>query len=207
MSEPSLNASSDSAPAAVIGYANPRLLLSTSDRPAWRDGAIVVLPRGRELPHACVKCGGPPEKLLRRNLTWYPPIAYLGLLVGVRPFGIIAVLLQKRATVMMPMCSRHLQRRKRSILIAWGVGLAGLSLAIAGPASTDGVAYIAAGIFICILSLMFGVTVASPLKPAKIDAECSYLKGAGIEFLNRLLDGGMSDVQSIPTESLRPATR
>jgi hypothetical protein len=201
MTESGSNVSADSTPSPVIDYATPRVLASTGNRGAWRNGAIVVLPKGGELPYACVKCGGPPEKSLRRNLTWYPPIAYLGLLVGVLPFGIIAVLLQKRASVNMPMCSRHLQRRKRSILITWGVGLTGLALAIAGGASTDGVAYIAAGIFVCILSLIFGVTVASPLKPAKIDAECSYLKGAGTGFLNRLADGRVNYAQSIPIKS------
>jgi hypothetical protein len=161
---------------------------------------VVVLPRGGELPYACVKCGEPPTTFLRRNLTWYPPIAYLGLVVGILPFGIIAVLLQKRATVMMPMCSRHLHRRKRSMLIAWVAGIAGVIIAVAGPLSINGAAYILAGVLVALASLSLGISVASPLRPKKIDPECSYLNGAGLGFLNQLPDGRMSDVQPIPID-------
>jgi hypothetical protein len=171
----------------VISYAAPSYGAPTAGG-AWRDRAVVILHISSALPDACVKCGGPPETRLKRNMSWYPPIAYIGLLAGLLPFAIAAIVMQKKATVMVPMCSQHLQTRKRNLLIAWGLALGGLAVAIGGPAIASPSVMIPVGIAVLIAGLIVGTIAANPLKPKKIDAQYAYLKGACEHFLNQLPD-------------------
>jgi hypothetical protein len=187
MGSDALAAQAPAAPIPVIPYASPGYGAPVVVG-AWRDGGIVVLYQSSELPDACVKCGGPPVTRLKRTVTWFPPLAYLGLLGGVLPFAVIAIVLQKKATVRVPLCGLHLQQRKRSILIAWGLSLGGLALAIVGPMYVEPALTIPLGILVFIIGVALGVIAANPLKPRKIDPPYAYLKGACELFLTQLPD-------------------
>jgi hypothetical protein len=106
----------------------------------------------------------------------------------VLPFAVIAIVLQKKATVHVPLCELHLQKRKRSILIAWCLSLGGLALAIVGPMYVEPALMIPLGILVFIIGVALGVIAANPLKPRKIDPPYAYLKGACELFLTQLPD-------------------
>lgn len=171
--------------APVISYAIPSHLANTSGE-ARRDGKTVVVDKSGRLPHLCVKCGGTPEKVLKRNLTWYPRIAYAGLFAGVLPFAILAVVMQQKATVLVPLCSQHMRSRRRSILIAWGIALAGIGLIVAAFTLADQSWLSVVGILALVAALFVGMNAANPLRPKRIDRQRAYLKGACEQFLSQL---------------------
>lgn len=59
------------------------------------------------LPSVCAVCGEPADARKRKTFSWHTPLAYLGLLAGLLPFIIIALILTKRMTVHVPLCERH----------------------------------------------------------------------------------------------------
>ena len=195
MGSDAMAAQAPGAPIPVLPYASPGYG-APAVVGAWRDGGIVVLYQSGELPDACVKCGGPPVTRLKRTLSWYPPLAYLGLLGGVLPFAVIAIVLQKKATVHVPLCELHLQKRKRSILIAWCLSLGGLAIAIGGPMITEPALMIPLGILVFIIGVALGTIATNPLKPRKIEPPYAYLKGACEMFLTQLPDVRQPPMQS-----------
>jgi hypothetical protein len=52
-------------------------------------------------------CGEPADIRKTRKFSWHSPLAYLGLLAGVLPFIIIALVLTKRMVVKVPLCQIH----------------------------------------------------------------------------------------------------
>jgi hypothetical protein len=59
------------------------------------------------LPAVCVVCGESADVRKSRKFAWHTPLAYLGLLAGLLPFVIIALVLTKRMTVKVPLCQAH----------------------------------------------------------------------------------------------------
>jgi flagellar biosynthetic protein FliP len=67
----------------------------------WHEGKLLVALPNAELPARCPKCNVPVDDHRKRyNLSWYPPIAYAGLLLGVLPFLLIDMVV---ATVLLSM--------------------------------------------------------------------------------------------------------
>src|SRR5262249_13477137 len=54
-----------------------------------------------------MRCGAPADSRKSRTFSWFPPIAYIGLLAGLLPFVIIALVLTKRMAVSVPLCHEH----------------------------------------------------------------------------------------------------
>jgi len=59
------------------------------------------------LPNVCAVCGAPADTRKHKTFAWYTPLAYLGLLGGLLPFVIIALVLTKRMSVGVPFCHQH----------------------------------------------------------------------------------------------------
>jgi hypothetical protein len=73
-----------------------------------RDGKVLYVPAGAMLPDFCVKCNEPavgnPKKV---KLSWHPPALMLLLLAGLLPYAIVALIMTKKATILVPNCARH----------------------------------------------------------------------------------------------------
>ena len=49
----------------------------------WRDGKLLLIRKGAELPDRCLKCNEPAEGYrLKRTLSWHPPGWYLLVLLN-----------------------------------------------------------------------------------------------------------------------------
>src|SRR4051794_11030028 len=59
------------------------------------------------LPQVCMVCGAPADERKSKTFAWHTPLAYLGLLAGLVPFIIIALVLTKRMEVGVPLCAAH----------------------------------------------------------------------------------------------------
>jgi len=88
-------------PAAVAAAYSPASSLR------W-EGAKMIVPRGAVLPHGnCALCGrSEGVTQISKTFTWLNPLAYLGLLGGLIPLVILALILQKRESLPVPLCGR-----------------------------------------------------------------------------------------------------
>ena len=89
----------------------------------WRQGKLLVMHISASLPPVCVKSNQPAAAPLLRKLQWHSPWAYLGLLGGLPPFVILALVLTKRASINIGLSQEWIDRRKRRMLVAWLIGL------------------------------------------------------------------------------------
>jgi hypothetical protein len=174
-------------PVRTLAYAAPGELRPASAG-VWRSGTTLVVLKRSQLPNLCVKCGNGAEATLDREVSWYPAWIYLGLVAGLLLFVIFVIRLQKKESLAIPMCARHMRTRAKRLMIAWTLGLTGLAIAIATPIYTDRPLVMTAGIIACMSGVVYGRVVASPLKAKKIDDRQIWLKGACALFLDQLPD-------------------
>src|SRR5690349_16062585 len=99
-------------------FVNAEVVESTAG--IWRDGNRLVMYKGATLPDRCVHCNEPANgRRLKRTLYWHHPLIYLVVLAGVLVYVIVALVVRKRAVVMIGMCDRHYAWRLRSMLLWW----------------------------------------------------------------------------------------
>src|SRR5687768_2724452 len=86
----------------VASYMPPRVELPPGKYPGlWRQGKLLVLRKNAPLPEICLKTSQPATRRLKRSLHWHHPAVFLALLVNLILYVIIALILQKKATIHM----------------------------------------------------------------------------------------------------------
>jgi len=101
-------------------------------RGVWRDGPCLVMSRYATLPSRCIKCNQPATNRLTRKVSTHHPGLFLLWLVA--PLGLLVYLVllfieRRSATIAIPLCQGHRDRRSRAVAISWclsGLGLATL---------------------------------------------------------------------------------
>jgi len=141
------------------------------------------------LPAFCVKCnddllyaGG---EYVKQKYRWHHPAVYAA---AISPliYLILAAALSKRATLELPLCSKHLDSRKTTgqFLIGGGV-LSAVAVFLLMSAGSIGI-----GVLLFFVALI-GITMIyeysyKPLQASKIEDDYVYLKGVDKAFLNRI---------------------
>ena len=158
----------------------------TGDGP-FSDGDILVTSRDSVLPDRCLKCNRPAEgQPLKRVLYWHTPALYVLVLFWMILYAIVALIVRKKATVMVSLCAEHRVRRRSAILISWLWALGSIALMIALPIVTESGALALVGFASLIGALIFAGRRVTLLRPKTIDDRYAYLKGASPEFLHSL---------------------
>lgn len=160
----------------------------------WSDGNRLVMHKKSELPYRCIKTNEPADVLIRRKLYWHHPAIYVAVISPVI-YIILALALQKKAVVEIPVCYRIRQRRRIALAIAWLCGLGGIAMLVLGFALAGGgpqndywpliglLGFLAA-IVAVVISLQVGNLVAA----TKIDEKYVCLKGAHPAYLAELTE-------------------
>jgi hypothetical protein len=73
-----------------------------------------------ELPHVCMRCGGPATVKKRYAFTWHPLWTYLLLFAGLIPYIVVAAVLTERARCYVLLCDQHKRHWLIRTLIVWG---------------------------------------------------------------------------------------
>jgi hypothetical protein len=150
----------------------------------------MVVSRNVDLPPRCVRCDAPvSEKPMRVRLSWHSPLAYLGLVGGLLPYVIVALLMTKRLEVHVGLCRQHAQRRRVLIAIAalaffLGIGL----LFVAFTAKQPNGALILLGMLTILFSLITAVVGPRVVWPKRIEDNLAWVKGVCPEYLDKLPD-------------------
>lgn len=185
-------------PGPQFGYVSPPVPYGWA--PARADGAILDVPvHGANLPPICCKCGVRHDIRARlANLTWVHPLAYAGLLGGLLPMLIMVAVMQKRATITLPICGACDRRWTQGVVLRLLAILAPFVLGplfgvVVGSLSSDGADGILAGlaaflVLILLVPLLVVKLVSEPrsVTAAKIDDHRARLKGVSRELLREL---------------------
>jgi hypothetical protein len=158
----------------------------------WRQGKILVMHKAAPLPDICLKSNQPATKRLKRNLQWHHPLIALSILAGLLIYIILALILTKRATIMVPLTDEWYERRKRRLIFSWVAGLAFLGLMVLGIVLAvqmeDGMYawLILIGFLGGLFTLIIGQIMVGLVSPKRITDDYVWLKGVHPDFLNRL---------------------
>jgi hypothetical protein len=155
----------------------------------WNYGGVLVMHKQAQLPPQCIKCCSPIEgKPLKRKLTWHPGWVYILILPGILIYAIVALAIQEKATIHVPLCERHRARRRMHLWIATIIFFASLAcFFMAANARRDMEGFWAmAGFFGILISLIYAVINSRlVVTPDKIDTQYVWLKGACPQFVNQ----------------------
>ena len=175
------------APKTDIAELDPHL---AEEGDLWRDGHLLVMRKGTELPDRCLRCNEPAEGYrLRRTLAWHRPGWYLLIFLHIIIYIIVALCVRWTARVSAPFCPRHRSKRRRAIAVGWLGSLAGIGLIVFGvssdPSSNNAIAS-GIGILLFLASLISGVVISQMVVPQRIDKNFVWLKKVSPDFLAAL---------------------
>lgn len=159
--------------------------------PIWADGDELVFSRNTRFPPCCIKCGAASSTELHKTLVWHPQWLYVLILFpGWLIYLIVALAMQKKAEVALPLCQPHHERRRRWIVGAWATGLLGLVVMCAVPTLAPAMsqddalcAGMGVGTLLMVAALIGGIVGARVVHPTHIDDRMVRVKGAGRAFL------------------------
>lgn len=159
--------------------------------PIWSDGDELVFSRNTRFPPCCIKCGAASSTELRKTLVWHPQWLYVLILFpGWLIYLIVALAMQKKAEVALPLCQHHHDRRRRWMVGAWSTALLGLCVMFAVPAMASSndhsdlmCAGLCGGFGLILAALVGGIFGARVVYPTHIDDQTVRVKGAGRQFL------------------------
>lgn len=148
----------------------------------WRSGNCLVVGHDTRLPDRCVKCNGATPNKRKMKLAWHSPVAYVGLLLGLIPYVLLAIGLQKRLTVHVGLCSTHVAKRRKAILLGTLGIFAGIAVLIVGGVQEN--PWIALGGFVLLMFSVFYLVFAPRIVWAKkITRDHAWIKGVAPEYL------------------------
>ncbi len=100
----------------------------------------MVMERGAALPDRCVRSNEPAQRRLERKLIWHRPLWILLFPLCLFPlrapiiFVIVMYFVRKQATIYIALSDRWLAKRRRGMLIGWGLVFLALGTFIVGGA-------------------------------------------------------------------------
>lgn len=143
---------------------------------------LLLLRQGLPLPtDRCFKCNAPATVMKRKNLSWHHPSIYLGILAGLLVYIILAICLQKKASVEFGLCEGCNSKRKLWITI-WTIAMLSVIPLIALSISQENGIYALVGVFTFFAGAI-GLLVSLRLGfPKKIDDAQIVLAGSCEEF-------------------------
>jgi hypothetical protein len=162
---------------------------------AWRDGDQLVVRDKTSLPDRCVKCNDTSQvRRLKRRFAWHSPMLYLLILLNLIIYVIVALAVQKRATLEFSLCNVHRSQRRLAIAVGW-LGVVAFIAMLVGVISlppsragqTDWTPILTVAAFTVLLgTLIYAIVRSQPLKPTRIENGVMWMKGAGLPFLESL---------------------
>lgn len=162
---------------------------STDQAEIWRDGKLLVMRKGAELPYRCIKTNAPADVWLKRDLSW-APLWVLVMLALSLPIGLVCYLIVgKRAKIRIGLCEQRRAARIRAICVAWGLVLLGVGLLFYGLASANGVPasplwwLVPAGGLTIGAGVIVGMSLPGVIVTRRISENHIWLKGVHPDYL------------------------
>jgi hypothetical protein len=161
----------------------------------FRKGNLLVMNKQAGLPDRCVKSNQPAfGRRLRRSMSWHHPAIYLSIFAGLLIYIILAIVLQKRATIYIGLSETWVRKRRWAIFWGWMIALFGvavtvLSMIIMGDRHNQmdwAVFGIPLGVIIFFIGCIYGSVCSRMVVQTRIDDHFVWLKGVHPDFLAEL---------------------
>jgi hypothetical protein len=156
----------------------------------WRQADVLVMHKLAPLPDVCLKTNQPATGRLKRNLSWHHPAIYALFLINWLIYLIVALIVQKKATIHIGLSDESFARRKRAMLLAWSVIGLSLLLFIGGIAMVDEYDYAALVILFAVVlflvAAIWGLLAARMVVAKRMTDDYIWLKGVHPDFLAQL---------------------
>ncbi len=176
---------------------NPLPQLQPASKPGglFRDGNRLVMHVNATLPtNICIKTSTKAEHVLKRSLSWHHPAVFLVLFLNLLIYAIVAVVMSKKAKIVVGLSDEVYRRRKMFIIGSWFGIMAGAASIAIGISDIHGMGenglalFLVGGFFGMIISAIAGLMLARVVWPAKITDTHIYLNGVSKDFLAQLPD-------------------
>lgn len=163
----------------------PSKLASPSSNLVRRDGVILVVGDGAQLPGCCFKCNEPGTHRKVYKLSWHKPWLFALAVASPIVYVLVAQFLTQKISIEASLCATHRARIVRGwILLAVSL-LVGPGLLFAG-ATQDETFLVLSGILVFVGALIAAVIHLRMLVPEVIDNSVGRIKGCAPEFLATL---------------------
>lgn len=161
----------------------------------YRDGKLLVMHKTAKLSYRCLKTNQAADLWLRRKFVWHAPWLYLLILFpGLLFYILIALIVQRRATIQIPLSREASRRRWRGIWTGWGLVLGGIALIFAAIAFQDGRArdfpawFLIGGLLSIVVGAIVGVITSSIVSASRIEKEFVWIQGGHPDYLAQFPD-------------------
>ncbi len=158
-----------------------------ADTGLWRQGNVLVMRKGSQLPARCVKSNQPTDRRLKRNLYWHHPAIYLTILLHILIYVILALILRKTATIYVGLSDEWFAKRHRAMFIGWFLVLASIGMFVAGVATVDRSEtfpwMLVASPLVFLGGAIYGLLAARMIAAKRISDDYVWLKGVHPSFL------------------------
>lgn len=158
----------------------------------WRQGNVLVMHKHAPLPDRCIKSNEPANgRTLKRSMRWHHPTIYLALLAHVFIYAILAMLMSKTAVIQIGLTEEWIARRRRTMLISWGLVLFSVVLFGGGVSQVDaqsglGPILMLVSVFLFLGAAIYGLIASRLVSPSKITDTHVWLKGVHPDYLAQL---------------------
>ena len=172
------------APVAPINLRDVRL---PNHEAIWRDGKILVMRKGAELPSRCLRCNAVADgPRLKRKLSWHHPAWYILAFFYLIIYIIVALCVRQTAKVAASFCASHRSKRRWAIAYGWLGSVIGITLMGVGFTDREYSYLVPTGLLVSLISLVVGFIRFQYLVPQRIDKDFVRLKKVCPEFLDAL---------------------
>jgi hypothetical protein len=152
----------------------------------WRDQDTLIVSKGAELPDRCVKCNAPaPGPRLKKTFSWHHPAIYLLILVALLIYFVVAMVLRKKATVGLGLCSEHMAKHGKSVLISWLLIAFGVGAFLLPILGADNI-FMLLGVLLLLAGAIYALVTVRIVSVVKIDDQFARLKGFNKDYLDEL---------------------
>ena len=178
-------------------YAPPEseLELATEAQAVWRDGKLLVMQKGAELPARCILCNAAADRTKTRRVfylnTWLQVAMLVAFLLtrglALLPILIVSLVFRKSAKIGIPLCAFHWRRRFWTTLTTLALLFAAIGVGLVAAVEADfqgALFFVALVIFVAAFAL--AMVRGQMLRAKKIDKTTVILKGAKPPFLDSL---------------------
>jgi hypothetical protein len=152
-------------------------------------GSHFVIPPGGLLPNRCVKCGAAPtEPWLELTFSWHHPGLFL-LLISPILYLIISLIVAKKVTLAVPLCTVHKQIRKKRLWTGWLLLIAcipvpvALAVYIGNDAAETLAVWLGIALSLCGIGFL---RAARPIRATEIGPASAEFAGACPDFLDAM---------------------
>jgi hypothetical protein len=172
------------------GYLPPQPAFQAPFAGLWSQGDVLVMHKLAPLPDICLKSNQPATRRLKRSLYWHHPGYYLIILLHLLIYLVVALIVRKSATIYIPLTDEWYYRRRRNMLIAWGLILLSmvvfaLSIPLVDQQSWAPIVMIAC-FPLALGAAIWGLIMCRMVWPKRMTDEYIWLKGVHPDYLRRL---------------------